>query len=80
MNIVADIKSMVIGGEVNAISATELSKILGVKSNLTTWITRRIEKYKFQENFDYIKVVEEKDKVGRPSFELLLTWQKNFLW
>ena len=40
--------------EVNAVSAKELHKLLGVGRDFSTWIKDRISKYGFEENVDFI--------------------------
>lgn len=42
------------------ISARELHEFLEVKSRFNDWITRRIEKYKFVENTDYIALTQKR--------------------
>ena len=47
--------------KVNSVNATNLYKNLEVKTKYTQWIKRKIEKYGFIENQDYIIVETKKD-------------------
>lgn len=44
----------------NCVSARELHEGLGVGSKFYDWITKRIKKYEFEENTDFIKVTQKK--------------------
>jgi phage anti-repressor protein len=54
-------------GENVLISALLLHKKLKVKTNFTTWLNRRIEKYGFEKNIDYFPNLES-EKQGRGNF------------
>lgn len=53
------------------VSAKELYDFLEIKSNFTTWTSRMFE-YGFQENMDFIPILE-KSTGGRPSIDYALT-------
>lgn len=42
--------------EVETVSARELHQLLESKSDFSTWIKKRIDKYQFEENLDYIRL------------------------
>jgi len=44
-----------------SVSARELHKVLEVKDRFATWITRRINKYEFEENVDYISLSQNRE-------------------
>jgi phage anti-repressor protein len=46
-------KKEINGTEVNSVNAREIHKYLGVKTHLSTWIQRAIQKYDFKENIDF---------------------------
>jgi len=71
MNILVGIYSNSIGEEVNSLKASELHKMLKVKSRFSDWIKNRISKNPFIENFDYIK--QEVKTNGRPFIEYYIT-------
>lgn len=62
------------GGE-RAVSAKDLHQFLEVGRDFSTWIKRRIEKYGFQSEIDYVKFSPELGKTteGRPSIDYALT-------
>ena len=42
------------------VNARELHEFLGVKTRFNDWVTKRIKKYGFLENQDYIAITEKK--------------------
>jgi len=60
-----------IGNEAKAINAKELYDIINAGSRFNDWIARRIKKYGFEENQDYIIVTEQTQ--GRPLKEYYIT-------
>jgi len=59
MNTLVTITNKTIGAETNSVNAKELHSFIQSKSKYADWITRRIKKYDFQENKDYI-IIETK--------------------
>lgn len=61
--------------EVQTVNARELHEYLGVGKDYSTWITDRIEQYKFNENEDFVFFTDsgEKSQRGRPSKEYYLS-------
>ena len=54
MNSLIQITKNTIGdAEINSVNAREIHSHLGVKTHLSTWIQRAIEKYDFIENIDF---------------------------
>lgn len=58
---------------VHAVNARELHVFLGNKDKYATWISDRIDQYKFTENIDYIIFSEKSEKRGRPRIEYFIT-------
>ena len=61
MNVIVNINNKSIGAETNSVNAKELHKFLESKTQYSHWITRRIKKYGFIENQDYIVILTKKD-------------------
>jgi phage anti-repressor protein len=66
--------------EINSINARDLHRVLQVKDKFATWITRRIEKFQFEENIDFmvVSLVSQKSEIkkrggDRRSKEYILT-------
>lgn len=65
MNVIANFKSnpfieVELNGETQlGVNARELHEMLEVKSDFSHWIKRRFTQCKFEENFDYIKLVKK---------------------
>jgi len=59
MNVIVNIDNKNIGAETNSVNAKELHKFLQSNTQYSHWITRRIKKYDFKENQDYI-IIETK--------------------
>jgi len=59
MNTLIQLTNKKIGTETNSVNARELHSFIQSKSDYSNWITRRIKKYDFQENKDYI-IIETK--------------------
>jgi phage anti-repressor protein len=55
------------GQEVNAVSARELCKSLGVETRFDTWFNRRIEEYGFQQNKDFCSILSESSGGRKPT-------------
>ena len=71
MNELISIENKLIGTETNSVNAKELHKFIQAKVRFNDWITRRIEKYGFIENEDYI-IIKIKT-MGRPLKEYHIT-------
>lgn len=54
MNEIIKISTSIIGNEeINSVNARDIHSYLEVKTHLSTWIKRAIEKYDFKENIDF---------------------------
>lgn len=71
MEYLINIQSKKIGTVLNSVNAMELHSFIESKTQYSHWITRRIEKYDFIENQDYIIV--ETRTAGRPLKEYFIT-------
>jgi phage anti-repressor protein len=67
------IKNIINGAEVNSVNARDLHKELEVKTEFAKWVKRAIEKYDFVKNVDYIVIVKNGEKGGRPITEYITT-------
>ena len=59
----------------NCVSARELHEGLKVSQRFNDWITRRISKYGFEENTDYVSFTQNgvKPQGGRPQQDYIIT-------
>jgi len=64
-NLIAITKSEIGNTELNSVNARDIHNYLEVKTHLSTWIKRAIEKYDFKENIDFSIL-----KSGNPNVEL----------
>ena len=63
-----------IGGEaVNSVNARQLHLLLGVKTHISTWIKRAIEKYGFDENIDFSVLKSGNPNGGIPIVDYIVT-------
>ena len=63
-----------IGGEaVNSVNARELHLLLGVKTHISTWIKRAIEKYGFDENIDFSVLKSGNPNGGLPIIDYIVS-------
>ena len=60
---------------IETVNARDLQKIIENKTDFSTWINRRIDKYGFAENTDFIKLLKkgELSKTGQKCIEYYLT-------
>jgi len=61
--------------EERLVNAGDLHAFLGVEDRFNTWINRRIDRYCFEENEDYVELNAELRNIkrGRPAIEYGLT-------
>lgn len=60
MNTLITLTNRNIGTEINSVNAKELHGFIQAKARFNDWITRRIKKYGFKENQDYIIIQTKK--------------------
>lgn len=69
----AEEQNTINNAEVNSVNARDLWENLEVKTKFSDWIVRRLEDSMFVEGQDYILLTIEKNSVGQPAKEYIVT-------